>query len=121
MKQSADVGKTVIIHKDNFAYNSHPSITVLDNGEWIAVYGNTRRRERHMHPPGDPMFHNLLSRTSDQGATWAEPHFVPDFDWYGVECPGISQLSSGTVVLTQFRFGWYPLGLAKKKRAGGEA
>ena len=114
------VGRTVIIHKDNFAYNSHPSITTLDNGEWIAVFGNSRRREKKMHPPSDPQFHNLLSRSTDQGTTWADPHCVPNFDWYGVECPGIAQLSNGTVVLTQFRFGWYPLGLAKQRKAAGE-
>jgi hypothetical protein len=61
-----------------------------------------------------------MVRTSDQGATWGDPYFVPDLDWYGVECPGIAQLSDGTVVLTQFRFGWYPLGLARKRRAAGE-
>ena len=114
------VGRTVILHKDDFAYNSHPSIAVLDNGEWLAVFGSSRRREPKQHPPGDPLFRNLLVRTADRGATWSEPAFVPDFDWYGVECPGIAQLANGTVVLTQFRFGWYPLGLARQRRAAGE-
>ena len=114
------VGRTVIIHKDDFAYNSHPSIAVLDNGEWLAVFGSSRRREPKQHPPGDPLFRNLLVRTADRGTTWSEPAFVPDFDWYGVECPGIAQLANGTVVLTQFRFGWYPLGLARRRRAAGE-
>ena len=120
MKALATVGRTVIIHKDRFAYNAHPSITSLGDGEWLAVFGHSRRRERIMHPPSDPLFRHLLTRTSDGGGTWEEPYFVPDFDWSGVECPGISQLSNGTVVLTQFRFGWYPLGLAKKRRAAGE-
>lgn len=114
------IGRTVIIHKDRFAYNSHPTITVLDNGEWLVGFGHSRRRERKMHPPGDPLFRTLLTRTSDQGVTWDEPFFAPDFNWSGVECASISQLSNGTVVLTQFRFGWYPLGLARKRRAAGE-
>ena len=117
---SHSVGRTVVIHKDDFAYNSHPSIAVLDNGEWLAVFGNSRRRNPLEHPPGDPLFRNLLVRTADRGATWSEPTFVPDFDWYGVECPGIAQLANGTVVLSQFRFGWYPLGLARQRRAAGE-
>ena len=116
----ATSGSTIIIHKDGFAYNSHPSITTIDNGDWLAVFGNSRRREKLEHPPGDPLFRNLLARSSDQGATWTEPYFAPDFNWWGVECPGISQLGNGTVVLTQFRFGWYPLGLAKQRRAAGE-
>ncbi len=121
MKVLATIGRTVIIHKDRFAYNSHPSITTLDNGEWLAVFGNSRRWERLMHPPSDPLFRHLMARTSDSGTTWEEPYFVPDFNWSGVECPGISQLNNGTVVLTQFRFGWYPLGLARKRLATGEA
>ncbi len=111
---------TVIICKDDFAYLSHPSITVLEGGEWLAAFNHSRRREPSMHPPTDPLFRTLLTRSSDEGATWEAPTFAPDFDWSGTECPGITQLGDGTVVLTQFRFGWYPLGLARKRRATGE-
>ena len=114
------IGPTVIVHKDDFAYISHPSLVALDNGEWLAAFNHSRRREPRLHPPGDPLFRTLLARTADQGKTWQPPSFAPDFDWYGTECPGIAQLSDGTVVLTQFRFGWYPLALAKKRRAAGE-
>jgi len=109
-----------MIHKDEFAYISHPSICVLENGDWLAAFNHSRRRDPRMHPPTDPLFRTLLCRSSDEGALWQAPYFAPDFDWSGTECPGIAQLSDGTVVLTQFRFGWYPLGLAKKRRAVGE-
>ena len=115
------VGRTVIIHKDDFAYNSHPSIAVLDNGEWLAVFGSSRRREPKQHPPGDPLFRNLLVRTADRGATWSEPAFVPDFDWYGVECPGIAQLANGTVVLTQFPLRLVPAGTGPAAPGRGRA
>jgi len=59
------IGRTVILHKDDFAYNSHPSIAVLDNGEWLAVFGTSRRRDPIEHPPSDPLFRNLLVRTAD--------------------------------------------------------
>ena len=114
------VGKTVVVHKDEFAYISHPSIAILADGGWIAAFTHTPRREPRMHPPSDPLFRNLVSGTTDKGETWGEPHFAPDFDWSGVETPGIARLRNGTVVLTQFRFGWYPLGLAKRRRAAGE-
>ena len=114
------IGKTVIIHKDDYAYISHPSIAVLQNGEWLAAFNHSRRREPRMHPPTDPLFRTLLARSSVRGETWQAPYFAPDFDWYGTECPGIACLNDGAVVLTQFRFGWYPLGLAKKRRAAGE-
>ena len=114
------IGQTTIVHKDEFAYISHPSIALMDNGEWVAAFNHSRRREPRMHPPGDPLFRTLLARTADRGATWEAPYFAPDFDWSGTECPGIAQLRDGTVVLTQFRFGWYPLALAQKQRAAGE-
>lgn len=114
------IGETAIVHKDDFAYISHPSIARLDNGEWIAVFNHSRRRLSRLHPPSDPLFRNLLARSSDLGATWEEPYFVPDFDWYGVECPGIAQLQDGTVVLSQWRFAWFPLGLARKRKDAGE-
>ena len=111
---------TIILHKDDFAYISHASIAQLADGGWVSAFTHTRRREPRMHPPSDPLFRNLISRSWDKGSTWEAPYFAPDFDWSGVEVPGIAVLSGGTVVLTQFRFGWYPLGLAKKRRAAGE-
>lgn len=114
------IGDTVIVHKDNYAYISHASIAQLLDGRWIAAFAHSRRRQPMMHPPSDPLFRTLLSRTADRGKTWEEPYFAPDFDWSGVEVPGIAVLSDGLVVLTQFRYGWYPLGLAKKRRAAGE-
>ena len=115
------IGDTVIVHRDDYAYISHPSIVALDSGEWLAAFNHSRRREPRMHPPGDPLFRTLLAWSSDRGRTWEEPSFAPDFDWYGTECPGIAQLRDGTVVLTQFRFGWYPLAVARQRRAAGEA
>ena len=102
------VGRSTIVHKDDFAYISHPSIALLANGDWLTAFNHSRRRQRYHHPPGDPLFRTLLARSSDRGKTWSAPWFAPDFDWSGTECPGITQLRDGTVVLTQFRFGWYP-------------
>ena len=121
MKALATIGKTVIIYKDRFIYPLGPSITTLDNGEWLAAFNHSRRREKIMHPPDDPLYRNLLTRSSDQGKTWGEPYFAPGFDWSGTEHPSVTQLSNGTVVMTQFRFGWYPLGLARKRLAADES
>ena len=114
------IDKTTVVHKDRFAYISHPSITLLKNGEWVAAFNHSRRRETKMHPPDDPLFRTILARTSTDGDFWKQPYFSPNFDWYGTECPGISQLSNGTVILTQFRYSWYPINLAKNHHAMGE-
>ena len=117
---SARIGDTVIIHKDDFAYTSHPSIAILGDGQWITAFNHSVRRRQHLHPPGDPLFRTLVSRSADQGATWSVAEFAPDFDSYGTECPGIACIEDGTVLLTEFRFAWYPLGLARAKHAAGE-
>ena len=45
---------------------------------------------------------------------------APGYDWHGVEVPGISALSSGEVLLNQWRFLWYPLEQAQALAARGE-
>lgn len=114
------VGNTVVVHKDPFAYISHPSVAVLPNGDLLAAFNHSRRREPKMHPPTDPLFRTLIARSRDNGETWETPVFAPDFDWYGTECPGAAVTRSGTVLLTQFRFAWYPPALGRKRRSEGE-
>ena len=45
---------------------------------------------------------------------------VPGWDWYGVECPGLAQLTDGTVVLNQWQFLWYPLDVGRKLYSQGK-
>ena len=113
------VGHIVIVHKDKFSYNAHPSIAVLDNGEWLAGFGTSPLQKKKRHPPEDPLYRTMLIRSSNCGETWGKPYFAPDFDWSGVDPPDLSQLRDNTVIFTQFRFGWYPLGLAKKSGQRG--
>lgn len=112
-------GNTVIVHKDPFAYISHPSITQTPNGDWLAAFNHSVRRNPKMHPPSDPLFRTLVSRSRDRGATWEPPVFAPNFDTYGTECPGIACAPDGAVLLSVFRFAWYPIGLARKLHARG--
>ncbi|MCI0397445.1 MAG: glycoside hydrolase [Chloroflexi bacterium] len=85
----------------------------------VAFSQSTQRRAPVIHPPNDPQFVNLLCRSHDQGQTWEQSRVVPNYDWYGVETPGLTQISTGEVLLNQWRFLWYPLELAKKLWASG--
>ncbi len=116
---SVKIGDTVIVHKDKFAYISHPSIAVARNGDWVAAFNHSRRRDQILHPNGDPLFRTLTCRSKDRGGTWDRPEFAPDFDEYGTECPGIACSPGGIMLLSVFRFAWYPLGLARKMHANG--
>ncbi len=104
-----------ILHKDVFAYCAHPFITCLPDGEWVVVFNRSVRRPFLLHPPNDPHYYNVMIRSNNQGQTWSSPRVVPDYDWYGVECAGLTVLSSGQLMLNQWRFKWYPLETARKR------
>ena len=122
----AQIGQTVVIHRDPWAYISHPSLALVrpgpadPDGAWLAAFNHSRRRDPRMHPPSDPLFRTLTTRSVDQGVTWEAPTFAPDFDWSGTECPGVTQTAQGTILLTQFRFAWYPLAAARRRWEAGE-
>ena len=113
MPQAA-IGGTIIIHKTPHAYSSHVCITRLLNGTWLAAFSQSIQSDPYKHPPGDPLFRDLIVRSHDEGRSWDQPRVVPDYDWYGVEVPGIAQISTGEVLLNQWRFLWFPLELARK-------
>lgn len=52
-------------------------------------------------------------RSDDKGRTWSAAAVVPNYDWSGVECAGLTPLKSGRVLLNQWRFDWLPLPLAE--------
>jgi BNR repeat-like domain len=101
-----------VIHSDAFAYSAHPHL-VATASNWLLVFTQSRRRAGVLHPPQDPLFTNMLVRSSDEGRTWSAPSFVPDFGWQGVECAGLTALSSGAVLLNQWRFNWHTLAWAE--------
>lgn len=98
----------VVVHRDPFAYCSHPSIVELADGGWTIAFLETMRRGEVLHSPSDPRFYAVLTRSSDQGRTWTTPAVVPGYDWYGVECPSLMRLANGDVLLFQWRWRWAP-------------
>lgn len=115
------VSETIVIYKAQHAYCSHPCVTKLANGDWLVAFCYSLQRQPPViHPPNDPQFINVICRSSDQGQMWEQPRAAPNYDWYGVETPGIAQVSNGDVLLNQWRFLWYPLELAHKLWAAGQ-
>lgn len=103
-----------IIFRDEHSYCAHPHIVALDDGQWLVVFNRTVRRPFLLHPPEDPQYYNMLMWSEDHGKSWSVPQVVPDYDWYGVECAGLTPLRDGTILLNQWRFRWYPLEKARK-------
>ncbi|HET9000741.1 MAG TPA: sialidase family protein [bacterium] len=97
-----------VVHRDPFAYCSHPSILELATGEWLIAFMESMRRAEVLHSPADPRFYNVLTRSVDQGRAWSAPMVAPGYDWYGVECPSLTRLSNGDLLLFQWRWRWRP-------------
>ncbi|PWH15168.1 MAG: hypothetical protein DDG59_11690 [Anaerolineae bacterium] len=102
-----------ILYKDSFAYCAHPHLVSLRKDWWVLVFNRAPRRAYVLHPPHDPHYYNLIMFSSDQGETWSEPQVVPDYDWYGVECAGLTVLNDSRLMLNQWRFHWLPLNQAR--------
>lgn len=112
--------RDIIVYRDRFAYCSHASMACLSSGDWIVAFNECQMREPYAHPPRDPHFHNLLTRSTDEGRNWSMPQAIPGWNWYGVECPGVAELGDGTVVLNQWQFLWYPLDIGRRIAAEGK-
>jgi len=102
-----------ILHKDPFAYCAHPHAIVTQSGTLLVVFNWGPRRAVILHPPEDPLFHNVITRSTDDGATWSVPQVIPDFRWQGTESASLTPLPDGRIMLNQWRFNWYPLDLAR--------
>lgn len=98
-----------LLHRDPFVYCAHPHLIAAKPDNWLLVFTRSMRREIVLHPPQDPFYCNMLMRSEDQGRNWTTPSIVPGFRWKGVECAGLTALRSGTILLNQWRFDWYPL------------
>jgi len=109
-----------IVYRAPHSYSSHPCITKVNDGDWLVAFCASPQHQPPLHPPDNPHFHNLIIRSRDQGQTWDLPRVVPNYDWYGVETPGIAQLTNGNVLLNQWRFLWYPLELARELASTGQ-
>ena len=106
-----------LIHSDPFRYCAHPHAIAGAGGEILVVFNWVPRRAVILHPPQDPNFGNVLVRSTDAGRSWTVPTVVPDFGWTGVECAGLTMARNGRLFLNQWRFRWYPLGLARRLAA----
>jgi hypothetical protein len=106
-----------ILHKDPHAYSAHPQIAVAPNGDWLVVFNKAPRRPFILHPPEEPLFRNVIMRSRDRGANWTTPQVAPNYEWHGTECASLTTLRDRRVMLNQWRFRWYPLGLARRHLA----
>ena len=71
------------------------------------------RRALILHPPQDPEFVNVVTRSVDEGRTWTVPQVAPNYGFTGTECAGLTELHDGRIMLNQWRGNWLPLAKAR--------
>lgn len=103
-----------VVFRDTYSYCAHPDAIRLRDGSIAMVFNRGPRRRAILHPPQDPMFMNVVTRSSDEGATWSTPQVAPDYGWSGTECAGLTELADGRVMLNQWRGTWIPLAKARR-------
>lgn len=113
--KTTDMPDTVhsVVHHDIHAYCAHPHMVRAADGALVAVFNKAPRRSVVLHPPEEPMFHNMITRSTDDGETWSEPEPVPGYNWTGTECAGLTALRDGRILLNQWQFDWLPEGRAQ--------
>jgi hypothetical protein len=73
----------------------------------IAFCEAMRRTARLTH--ADPSFYGMIIRSSDQGESWSEhPEVIGGYEYYGMDDPGITQLSDGKILVNAFRRSFAP-------------
>jgi hypothetical protein len=71
---------------------SHPHAVVAANGDIVMVFNQAPRRGLILHPRHDPLYRNLVTRSSDGGQSWSPAEVAPNYDASGCECAGLTVL-----------------------------
>ena len=99
-----------VVYRDVHAYCAHPHMVEATSGVMVAVFNKAPRRAFVLHPPEDPMYQNMLIRSTDEGETWSTPEPVPGYNHTGMECAGLTALRDGRLLLNQWQFDWLSAG-----------
>jgi len=95
--------RDIIVYRNEYAYCAWPEVKISKNGEWIIAFCEGMRRRRITHR--DPTAHNVILRSKNQGRTWElYPQVVPNYDFYGMDDPGLAQLSNGDLLMNAQKF-----------------
>ena len=105
-----------IIYKNPHAYCAWPDIKILADGDWVIAFCEAMRRPQITHT--DPTLMNVLIRSTDGGQTWdAYPQVIAGYDFAGMDDPGMTQLSTGEVLVNTARNTAAPRDLAERDPA----
>ena len=111
----------VTVFRDRHRYVLGPSVALTRQGDLVVAFNLGVMREvgplsprPFLHPPYDPEYRNVLTRSRDGGRTWDAPRVFPGYDWHGLENPGLCVLANGDLLASVYRRRFYPTEQARK-------
>lgn len=107
-----ETARHVTVYRDPFAYCAHAHPVLAAHGTLVAVFTKVLRRDVFLHSPEDPLFQNMVIRSTDGGESWSSPQPVPGYNWRGLECAGLTCLCDRRLMLNQWQFCWLTDGQA---------
>ena len=90
-----------LIYKNPHAYCAWPDIKILQDGDWALAFCEAMRRPGITHL--DPTLLNMLLRSEDGGQSWDGPQVIAGYDFFGMDDPGMVQLSNGVLLVNTAR------------------
>jgi len=97
-----------VVFWDPYGYSAWPTILRCQNGEMLIAFCEAMRRTSKL-THADPSFYGMIIRSSDQGESWSEhPEVIGGYQYYGMDDPGIMQLSDGKILVNAFRRSFAP-------------
>ena len=104
-----------VVFWDPHGYSAWPTILKCQNGELLIAFCEAMRRTARL-THADPSFYGMIIRSNDQGESWSEqPEVIGDYLYYGMDDPGITQLSDGRILVNAFRRSFAPAASVDKR------
>ena len=104
-----------VVFWDPHGYSAWPTILQCQDGEMLIAFCEAKRRTARL-THADPSVHGMIIRSSDQGESWSEqPEVIGDYQYYGMDDPGIMQLSDGRILVNAFRRSFGPAASVDKR------
>ncbi len=98
-----------VVFWDPYGYSAWPTILKCRDGEMLIAFCEAMRRTARL-THADPSFYGMIIRSSDQGESWSEhPEVIGGYEYYGMDDPGITQLSDGRILVNAFRRSFAPV------------
>ena len=114
-KSYRGIQRHTLIYHDPYGYSAWPSIVKCKNGELLIAFCKAMRRKAKI-THADPSFWGLILRSRDQGESWSEqPEIIGNYSFFGMDDPGIMQLSSGTVLVNAYRRSFAPAAAVERR------